>query len=157
MGTSHHIYLGPYAKCKIERVAGSSIGCSSAVCRDYRVYVSTPFCALCGSACKKFEVPDAREKIDGYELFKREEPLSSYQSHDGKHRFFVPNQGRGALRQFRFEPMREEFDEVFYPNGVNAIQLDVVWFEKAFGKEISVLKEAYKKCIVEWGLFSYTM
>ena len=117
MGMDVIMYLGPLARCRIERVSKSEKGCLKEGCRMFHVLHSHgDFCSTCGSPYGKFEVPNVVEKVDYRALFGLKDPLDSYLNGDGQqatHRLFVPSGGRGRPRSFKFNP-ECDFDEVSF-------------------------------------------
>lgn len=149
MGMHITMYLGPCARCKIERVSKFENGCLKKDCRNFRrsTYSSSgDFCSACGSSFGKFEVQNAVEKVDHTKLFGGSESLASYVNDEysrATHRLFVPNYGagyRGQPRGFGFDPQCD-IEEVIFAG--NQPQPELEWFLGAYREELGALCNAY--------------
>lgn len=155
MSVDYNSYLGPYARCRVEKVEGYRRGCVSESCPHYRKEQQGEFCSMCGGRQSMFSVPGLRERVDAFELFQNEALANCLLDANGNFRAFVPNTRRGTTtREFRFR-MHDAWEQ---PLVSNQPQLEAEWFERVFALEIEKLREVYGPDRVEiaWGWFSCT-
>lgn len=155
---SADVYLGPYARCKVEYVDGQAKGCLTKTCPYYKQHAgNNDFCGKCGNAISTFVVSNNNEKVDAFYLLGDEQPLSNFMlpANTNEHRAFIPNAHRSPPRKFNFEPEQDEWEERLTEGSVG---LETSWFKDAFAPELEKLRTAYGPGNVEicWGFFSYT-
>ncbi len=150
MGVQVFVYLGPCARCRIERVPATVRGCVKDGCRSARRQVYSDlqqFCNSCGSPIGKFEIPNKSERVDWHKLFPfaGDERLSSLVDMTGdedkaEFRMFVPNTMGNPTKLGLSYPTGDAWHDTL-PAG--AIADALAWFERAYAAEIEKLRGAY--------------
>lgn len=157
MGIDVTRYLGPYveAEVKIQEVVVDTCE-KKKECPDPK----SGYCSVCGiKASSRFkkrnqEVP---EYLDGMgatkEAMCETSGMSSPDVIDGVRTYrYIPNMHRDAPRNLW---LRDEVEDLHIEMGDLDVKKEINWFEKAFAKEIEIIRKHYGTIKIKWGYIQW--
>ena len=147
MGMNLVIHVGPYLRCPNPEVETTSKRktCTNMSCSEMSKYLSTAHCAVCGAKVDTVSVPDTRPLVDDDPVRgKIKERLTVFKDYCNGETFkgvdiWVSNMSSvKGLPDHDLDNFTGE-DSI----GADGPAKEMAAFEKAFAKEIAIIREAY--------------
>ena len=164
MSTDYCVWLGPYARCRVERVPGEKPCCVNPVCPKLGYVFSGKHCYECGKKIGAFMVPLVHERVNHWtisEVIHDRLATHLFKDPDGvETRVYFPNVEKIDGRQSRFYATADVWEEVLWrQDSIVNPAFEVDWFRRDYVEALGALHEAYGEGNVElvWGSFSFTV
>lgn len=158
MSYTYDTYVGPYARCAIERepVTRLQITCPTEGCTNHGEGMRKPFCELCGAAGARLPYTALAFVIDQWDVSEEIEGALCNPGGDEYVRWAEANATHIWMPNLQMpgRDPRLESREPFSLAEITAKQVDeeILQFQVTFEDSLAFLKERYGNLTMRWGI-----
>jgi hypothetical protein len=158
MSTTYSTYVGPYARCAVERVPVTrmQITCPTEGCKNHGEGMRRPFCDLCGAKVASLPYIEMDFAIDHWDVSEEIDEALCNPGGDEYHRWTEANAAHLWIpnRSMPGRDPRLEEREAFALFEIEEKQLaaEILQFQVTFEDALAQVRERYGNLTLHWGI-----